>query len=294
MSVVPAVLQIDHRRGTLLAATGVTVLSVDALLIRLADAPAPEIAFWRGLFIALSLTLVYRLRRRRWPWGEVLEAGRPAAALVVGFGLMQLCFVGAVSNTTVANALVILSAAPLFAAAFSGVFLREWVPLRAWLAIGAAILGILVVFGGSVGLGNWLGDAIALGGATAIGATYTMLRRTPNVSRLAVLAGGSLASCLAISAFAEPASIGVHSMAVLALMGLALMPVAMALMTEATRYLPAAEVSLFFTAEAVLGTLWVWLALGEEPPPLTLVGGAVVIAALALNSWIALRRRRSV
>jgi len=283
-------LQVDQRRGTLLAAAGVTVLSVDALLVRLAAAPVVDVAFWRGLLIAASLTLVYRVRRRGWPWNALLEAGWPAAALVGGFGVMQLCFVGAVSNTRVANALVILSAAPLFAAAFSGIFLREWVPLRTWLAIITAVLGIVVVFGGSVELGSWLGDAIALGGAMTVGVTYTMLRRTPGLSRLAALAGGSLVCCLLVSPFAEPASLGARSMAVLAVMGLAAMPVAMTLMTSATRYLPAAEVSLFFTGEAILGTLWVWWFLDEQPPPLTLVGGAVVIITLVAHSWVGLRK----
>lgn len=282
---------IDHRRGTWLAATGVTVLSVDALLIRLAAAPAADIVFWRGLLIALSLTAVFRVRRRRWTWNALVEGGWPAAVLVLGFGLMQLAFVGAISNTGVANAVVILTAAPLFAAAFSGVFLREWVPVRTWLAIGTALAGIVVVFGGSVGLGNWRGDLIALGGAVVIGANYTILRRTPNLSRLAPVAGGGLVCALLVVPFAEPLDLGARSMAVLGVMGLVQMPVALVLMTEATRYLPAAEATLFFIVEAILGPFWVWLVLSEQPPPLTLVGGTVVIATLVVHSWVALRKR---
>lgn len=292
MTRAPPALHVDHRRGIVLAACGVTMLSVDALLIRLAAAPALEVAFWRGVLIAVSLTVVYRIRRRGWAWHALWEAGWPAAALVVGFGIMQLCFVGAISNTSVANALVILSAAPLFAAAFSGVFLREWVPPRTWLAIGVAVFGIVVVFGGSFRFGHWPGDAIALCGAAAIGVTYTILRRTPDLSRLAAVAGGSLVCGLLVAPFADPASLGARSMAVLGVMGLVQMPVAMVLMTSATRYLPAAEVSLFFVGEAILGSLWVWLVLGEEPPKLTLVGGAVVIATLVIHSWIALKKTR--
>jgi len=280
----------DHRRGTLLAATGVTALSVDALLIRLAAAPVAEIAFWRGLFIAVALTVVFRLRRRRWAWQALLEGGWPAAALIFGFGVMQLCFVGAISNTSVANAVVILSAAPLFAGVFSGLFLREWVPARTWLATAVAIAGIVVVFGGSVGLGNWAGDLIALFGAVVIGANYTLLRRSPGLSRLAAVAGGGLVCTLLVLPFAEPVSLGMRSMLVLAIMGLAQMPLALVLMTEATRYLPAAEASLFYVVEAVLGTFWVWLVLSEQPPPLTLAGGTVVIATLVVHSWISLRR----
>lgn len=284
-------LQIDHRRGTLLAASGVTILSVDALLVRLADAPAPEIALWRGLLIAISLTLVHYWRRGRWSWHTLAEAGMPAAALIIGFGLMQLLFVAAVTHTRVANAVVILTAAPLFAAAFSGIFLREWIPLRTWLAIALAIAGIVVVFGGSVGLGNWLGDLYALCGAVVIGANYTILRRTPTLSRIAAVAGGGLVCGLLAAPFVETLYPGARSMAVLALMGLVQMPLALALMTEATRYLPAAEVSLFFVVEAILGTFWVWLVLAEQPPSLTLLGGSLVILTLVAHSWLALRRR---
>lgn len=282
----------DHRRGALLAATGVTLLSVDALLIRLAAAPVAEIVFWRGLLIAVALTAVFRLRRRRWAWRALLEGGWPAAALIFGFGVMQLCFVGAISNTSVANAVVILSAAPLFAGVFSGVFLREWVPRRTWLATAIAIAGIVVVFGGSLGLGNWIGDLIALLGAVVIGANYTLLRRSPDLSRLAAVAGGGLVCCLLVLPFAEPAAPGIRSMAVLAIMGLAQMPLALALMTEATRYLPAAEATFFYVVEAILGPFWVWLVLSEQPPPLTLAGGAVVIATLVIHSWVSLRGAR--
>lgn len=291
MSVKSPTFHVDHRRGALLAATGVTVLSVDALLIRLAEAPALDVAFWRGLLMALSLTLVFRFRRGRWTWSALREAGGPAAALVLSFGVMQVCFVAAVSNTRVANAVVILTAAPLFAAVFSGVFLREWVPLRTWVAMAVAITGIVIVFHGSLGLGYWLGDLFALGGAIAIGANYTMLRRAPGLSRLAAVAGGGLACCLLVAPFSEPWDLGARSMAVLGLMGLVQMPLALALMTEATRYLPAAEVSLFFIVEAILGTYWVWLVLAEEPPAMTLVGGTLVIATLIVHSWVALRKQ---
>lgn len=281
---------IDHRRGTWLAATGVTVLSVDALLIRLAAAPAVDVAFWRGLLIALSLTLVYRVRRGQWTWTPVAAAGGPAVLLVLGFGLMQILFVAAITYTRVANAVVILTAAPLFAAAFSGVFLKEWVPPRTWVAIIVAMAGIVVVFGGSLGLGNWRGDLYALCGAVVIGANYTLLRRSPDLSRTAAVAAGGLVCCLLVAPFASPTGIDARSLAVLAVMGLVQMPLALVLMTEATRYLPAAEVSLFYIGEAILGTLWVWLFLSEQPPSLTLVGGALVIATLAAHSWIALKR----
>lgn len=283
----------DHRRGTALAAAGVLVLSFDALLVRLAVADSATIVFWRGLFMALSLTVALRLLRKSWAWDAVRVAGLAGVVIVIGYGLSQVLFVSAVMTTRVANVVVILSAAPLFAAGLSGVFLREWVAARTWIAIALCIAGIAAVFGGSIGGDAWLGDVFALGAALTIGANFTLLRRTPGVNRLAVVGGGGLVSCLLAAPFATPIALDASQFLVLAVMGLVQMPLALVLLSEATRHLPSAEVSLFLIGETILGTYWVWLLLGEEPPGLTLIGGGLVIATLIGHSWLSLTRRES-
>lgn len=284
----------DHRRGTLLAFVGVVVLSFDALLVRLAHTGPAEVMFWRGAFIALSMTIALRLLRGRWSWTAVRDGGRLAVVLIVAMGMMQALFVVAIMTTRVANVVVILAAAPLFAAGLSGLFLREWVAPRTWIAIVLTVLGIVIVFGGSVGGGHWLGDALALLGALVVGANFTLLRYLPGVGRLGLVAGGGLTVCLLSLPFAAPFAVSLHTITVLAVMGLLQMPLALVMMTEATRYLPSAEVTLFFTLEAILGSFWVWALLGEEPPGMTLIGGTVVLATIAVHSWIGLRRERVV
>jgi drug/metabolite transporter (DMT)-like permease len=281
-----------HSRGTSLAFIGVLVLSFDALLVRLAEASAANVTFWRGVFIALSVTVALRLLRGRWPWTEVVLGGRLALLLVVLMGLMQALFVTAIMNTRVANVVVILTVAPLFAALFSGLFLREWIPRRTWIAILLSILGIGIVFGGAIGAGSWFGDSLALLGAIVVGINFTLLRHLPGVSRLALIAGGGLVTCLIALPMGAPTPISGFSLGVLAVMGLLQMPLALVMMTEATRFLPSAEVTLFFTLEAVFGTFWVWAVLGEEPPPATLVGGTLVVATLIVHSWIGIRREQ--
>jgi drug/metabolite transporter (DMT)-like permease len=282
----------DHRRGTLLAATGVTVVSFDALLVRLAEASSPEIVFLRGLFIAISLTFMLRVLRGRWTWTALREGGRPAWTMMVTMGLTQLLFVIAVMHTLATNVVIILTAAPLFAAVLSGIFLGEWVRMRTWVAMGLCIAGIVLVFGGSVSLGNWVGDAVALLCALIVAGNFTQLRRAPQVSRLAVVSGGGLFACLVALPFAAPLEFSGQTLAVVAVMGLLQMPLALVLMTEATRHLPSAEVSLFLVLEAIFGSFWVWLVLGEEPTGATLIGGGIVIGTLVGHSWVALRRER--
>ncbi len=282
----------EHRRGTLLAALGTIALSFDALLVRLAMADAWDVIFWRGLFMAVSLTLALRLLRHRWTWQELHIGGWPARISAVGFALTLTLFVLAVLNTRVANVVVILAAAPLFAALLSGAFLQEWVPLRTWVAMVACIGGIFIVFAGSMDFGGWLGDLYALMAAFTVGANLTLLRRSAGVDRLAVVAGGGLIGCLLAVWLANPLGVPGGSLLWLAVMGLVQMPLALALMGEATRYLPSAEVSLFLLVETVLGTWWVWMILGEEPPPTTLLGGGLILLTLSLHAWVSLRRTR--
>lgn len=284
-------IRIDRRRGTLIGILGMLVLSFDALLVRLALADPADIIVWRGLLMAVSLSLVLRLRRCPWSWQLLRRDGLPALVVALGFACTMVLFVLAVLNTRVANVVVILTAAPLFAALLSGLFLREWVPVRTWLAILVCIAGIGVVFSGSVGLGGLPGDIFALMAAFMLASNLTLLRRYPHVDRLAVVAGGGMLAGLAALPFASPATLESQSILVLCVMGLVQMPLALALIGESTRYLPSAEVSLLLLLETVLGTLWVWVFLGEEPPPATLVGGVLVMLTLAVHTVLGMRRQ---
>lgn len=68
----------------------------------------------------------------------------------------------------------------------------------------------------------------------------------------------------------------------LVLLGFGQMALGLALLTVGARLIPASEVALITLLEVVLGPLWVWLALSERPPQLTLLGGGVVILAVLL------------
>ncbi len=199
----------------------------------------------------------------------------------------------AVMHTRVANVVVILSTAPLFAAILTRLFLQERVAARTWMAIGLAMLGLVIVFAGSLTGDGLVGDIYALGAAMAVGANLTLLRHFPTLDRLPLIAGGGVLTALVAWPMATPLALGTQSYAVLAIMGLIQMPLATALINNATRYLPSAEVALFYLVEAILGTLWVWWLLGENPPGATLYGGLLTLVTLLVNAWLGLRKSRA-
>ncbi len=279
----------DHARGLLIALGGVLLVSFDALLVRLAVAPHWDIIFWRGLLIGATLA------------GWMLVSGQrlslPARArdrLLLGMTVFMLSlntilFVLSVAHTAAANTVVILAAAPFFAALFSWLFLREMMPLRTWVAIVVAVSGVAVVFGGGVGGGGASGDLYALILALCVGAQFTILRCYPLVPRLPLIAlSGGVAALIAVP-FATPFELSLQTYAVVAVMGVAQMPLAMVLLAVATRYLPSPEVSLCLLIETVLAPVWVWWALGEAVPALTLAGGVLILSTVAVHAWLALR-----
>jgi len=197
-------MQREHLHGSLLAFTGVMALSFDGLLVRLANTQGMDIVFWRGLLMALALTLLLRILDGRWAWTHLRLGGRDAGWVAAGFAATTILFVLAILHTTVANVVVILAASPLFAAVFSGLLLHEWVPLRTWIAMLIAIGGIGGVLAGSLEAGGWLGDALALLAALVVGINLTLLRRSPRVDRLAVIAAGGMLAALIAWPLATP------------------------------------------------------------------------------------------
>jgi drug/metabolite transporter (DMT)-like permease len=165
------------------------------------------------------------------------------------------------------------------------------VPLRTWLAAGAAAVGIAYMFGSSVEA-HFMGMAVAFLIPVAAAINVVVLRASAAKLDLvpAVMLGGAI-SCLIVLPFALPFSSTGRDIALLAFLGITQLGLPCMLLVLASRALLAPEIALLGLLEVVLGPLWVWLGAGEEPGRATLVGGAIVLAALAANELAAMRMR---
>ena len=281
-----------HTRGLLMTGTGVLVLTPDTLLLRLAELDVWTATFWRGVAMGLALMLGIAIAYRRATIRVFLAIGWAGLSVALLFGANGILFVVAVSNTGVANTLVIYATAPVIAALLSWIFLRERVSLELWLVIFLSFAGITIVMWDGVGRGTLLGDIAAVFVSITLAGMFVVLRAAREVNLIPATALGSLGSGLVVLGVAAPFDVAWGSAGYIAVMGLFVLPVSFALITLGPRYLPAPEVGLLMLLETVLGTLWVWLVLSEEPPLLTLVGGAVVLATLAGHSAYQLHRNR--
>ena len=281
-----------HTRGLLITGIGVLVLTPDTLLIRLADLDVWTITFWRDLSLGLVLMLGIAVFYRRATIRVFLAMGWAGLSVALLFGTNGILFVVAISNTGVANTLVIFATTPVIAALLSWIFLRERVGLELWLVIFLSCAGIALVVWDGVGRGTLLGDLAAVSVAITMAGVFVILRAARAINLIPATALGSLVAGLAVLAVASPLDVPWGSAGYVAAMGLFVLPVSFGLITLGPRYLPAPEVALLMLLETVLGPLWVWLVLNEEPPLLTLVGGGIVLATLAGHSAYQLRRSR--
>lgn len=281
----------DNRlKGGLLTAAGVAVLSLDALLIRLISADPWILLFWRGLLLSLCIGGVCLFRARRYrPTRKLITLGLGSALF---YAVCTITFVISIRLTSVANTLIILSAAPLFGALLSRFMLKESVSGRTWMAILLCLGGLALVFSGSRDGGHHLlGDFTALLCAASMATKFVMERAaSPANMTPALVPAGLLISLFAL--FQAPTlALPTQDILWMAILGLLVVPLAYALIIQGPRYLSAPEVGLLMMLEMLLGPLWVWLVLAEQPSPQAWMGGLVVLVALACQSWPARRRK---
>lgn len=282
----------DHAKGILITALGVLFISPDTLLIRLVQMDVWTLALWRGSLMAAGITgLLLCIYGRRTP--TVFRAiGWIGLVLALLFALNVLVFMTAVLNTKVANVLVIVATAPLFAAAYSYLFLKEAVAPRTWLAILVAISGVSLLVWDGFGQGTGLGEAMALLAAVMLGAKFAIIRGRRTIDLIPAMALSGLILAVIAVPFARPSQVEGEQILWLLVMAFAVLTPATALTTYGPRFLPAPEASLLTLGETVLGPLWVLAVIGEAPTMLGFLGGAIVLTALLANALLGLYRYR--
>jgi drug/metabolite transporter (DMT)-like permease len=250
-------------------------------------APALEQVFWRSLF-AFAFVAVVLLVGRKNP----LKAGWPGLFSGLMWAIMFTAFVIALSLTSTANTLVTMSVSPLLTVLFARAALSDPVPLRTWMAAAVAGIGIVWMFSSSMDdSGHLAGMLVASAVPVAAALNVVVLRASAAKVDLipAVMLGGGL-SCLLALPFAVPFTASPKDVFLLAMLGIFQLGLPCMLLVVASRALLAPELALLGLLEVVLGPLWAWLGAGEVPARATLLGGAVVLAALIGNELAAFRR----
>jgi drug/metabolite transporter (DMT)-like permease len=256
-----------------------------------------EQVFWRSLFAAAFVAATLFIVMKRNPWRAVRGAGWPGLLSGALWGVMFTAFVLALSLTTTANTLVVMSISPLLTVLLARLVLSDPVPMRTWLAAAAAGAGIAWMFGAGFSaqdarhLSGML-VALAIPFASAIN-VVTLRAAAGRLDLVPALVLGGAMSCAISLPFALPFSATPRDLALLAFLGFFQLGLPCMLVVIASRSLLAPEIALLGLLEVVLGPLWAWLGAGEIPADATLAGGAIVLLALISNELAGIRPARS-
>ena len=286
----------DKVRGRLAlpaVAVGVLAVSAAAILIRLAEAPAIAVAFWRCALGAALLLLPALMRRERFPRGRDLYVGvTSGVALGAHFGF----WISSLDHTSVAASVVLVSTQPVFVAILAYLLFGERTSPLSIAGILAALAGTAVIAGDdSVGSAALLGNALALVGAVTI-AIYVLIGRSSRTGGIGVLPysvvvySAAALALLPVGLLFEVRLWGYSGETWLWLWAITLGPQIMGhtVFNWALRYVEASVISGTILAEPVVSALLAWLILSEKPGVATVVGGAVVLSGL----FLLLRGRR--
>jgi len=284
-----------HRRAIAFMVVAAICWSSGGLLVRaLSITNAWEIVFWRSLFMALFVAgVLVALHGRRMP-RAVLAVGRPG--LLSGFFLAGtfFFFIGSLTRTTVANTFVLMSVSPFLAAIAGRMLLDERVPARTWVAMAVAFVGIIVMFADSLDAGRLSGNLLALGVSCCFAGQLTVLRKYhAHVDMLPQVMIAGLISLVVALAVAPSFAATTRDLFILALMGSVQLGIGCLLATAASRSLSATELGLLALLEPILGPLWVWALMAEQPGRAALTGGAIVLTAVIANEAFAAWRGKS-
>ncbi len=288
------------RRAVALALMVVTPVlwSLAGVLARqIESAGAFEMAFWRSSFAAVFVFVALSLLQGPRPFATLRAAGTAGLVSGVMWAVMFTCFIVALTLTTVANVLVVSSLGPLCTALLAWLMLREPIPARSWVAIAAASTGMGAMFGAGFTADDprhVAGLALALTIPIAGAINIVVLRKSAaHLDLMPAVMLGALISAVLTLPFALPFAASARDLLVLGALGVFQLGVPCLLLVLVSRTLTAPEIALLALLEVVLGPLWTWLGAGEVPGRATLLGGAVVLSALAGNELAALRRRRA-
>ena len=282
----------DKQKGVALSLIGVLVITPDSLLIRLISIPSWELLFYRGLIPFVLLFILLLLYYKKNFLHSLLITGLPGLFYAILIALGNTTFVISIQNTNVANTLIMIALTPFATAILSSMFLKEHPSQRMWFTIISCFFVVLFIFYDSYQGNRMFGDFFGLLTAILIGGSAVVVRYSKLVNFLPSLLIAKLLTLvipiLFIQSFPESLIIDLREFYLIIVMGICLF-IALSFITLAPRYIPAYEVEIFFVLETILGPLWVWLIIHEQPTTKTLIGGICIILIIMSHTLSELR-----
>jgi len=280
----------NQQKGSLLAFIAVFLITPDSLFIRLSHIDTWGMLFYRGAipFVAvfIGLLMVYRTAFFK----LFFAMGYPGIFYTITFSVTNITFLISIQNTNVANTLIMIAMAPMLSAILGALFLKENPDKKTWTTIFITFMAAIYIFYDSIQLGNFFGDIFGLITATGLAIGAVIVRSAKDRNLVPSAAVGKLLVAIFALFFVENFELVETDIYIVPLMCVMCVAIPFVLVTIAPRFITAAEVNIFFLLETILGPIWVWLIIKEQPSLETIQGGIVIIAAIGIHSYMSLKK----
>ena len=280
----------DQKKGSLLAFVAVIFITPDSLFIRLSNIDTWGLLFYRGaipfVVVLIGLVIIYKSDFIK----VFLSIGLAGIFYAATFALTNITFIISIQNTNVANTLVMIAMAPILSAVLGAIFLNENPDKKTWITVVITFLAVIYIFYDSIKLGNFFGDLFGFITALGLAIGAIIIRSAKNRNLVPAALIGKLLVGLFALYFVESFKLLDKDIFIVPLMCVLCVAIPFVLVTIAPRFITAAEVNLFFLLETIVGPIWVWLVIKEQPSLETIQGGLVIIAAIAIHSYMSLKK----
>jgi len=272
-----------RRRGQIFIALAALAWSTAGVLQRGLSIDTTTQLAGRALFAFVALFGFVVVFNRGGTVAVFRSMRKASFAVAICMAVASGSFIVALNHATVANVLFMQAVAPVLAALLAWTALGEKVSPRTATAMGIALLGVALMVGGA-GSGGVIGVGASFLMTLAFAAAIVITRHKREVSMAPAICLSQLLVLGVFAPLADPAAVTRRDLGLLVLLGVGQMGLGLAFLTVGARLIPAAEVALITLLEVVLGPLWVWIGYSETPGLATVVGGAVVIVAVFLQT----------
>ena len=272
--------------GPFLIFLGACSLSFGGLIVKSFEgATLWQILFWRTVFFLIVISLYLALTYKKQVFRSFYNLGFPGffGGFILSLGFSSYVF--AMYNTTVANANFIIQTQTIFLAIFGYFFLKEKISAITLTSIILAISGILLMVGSSLSPGQMSGNIAAFIMPISFATLILVVRKYPTVDMVPAQFVAGIFALLIGYLMSEKIMISTNDIFLGFLAGFLQLGLGFIFITIGAQRTPSAMVGIIMLTEAVLGPLWAWLFINEQPPFIVIIGGSIVIFAVLLQFY---------
>ena len=272
--------------GYILLLFGGFCLSWGGFIIRsFEEASIWQILLLRSFFFMIALIGFLTVTYKKNTISIFKDAGFPAVLGGLVMSLSFIAFVVAMTNTTVANVVFIISTQTMFLAIFGYFYLKEKVSLVSFISILLAMSGIIVMMGESLSSGSFFGNLVALAIPINFSILVMIIRKNKNLDMIPAIFYSGIFSVIYGLILSESFVFTGHDILMGFFLGVPQLAFGFICITIGSRSTPSATIGLLMLSETICAPIWVLLFLNEIPPASTLIGGFIIILAIIIKSF---------